>query len=85
MEFKIVEKKKDVVVLEFDEKDVPVALVGALLRNDVDAYWYEPHPLKKGFRVHIEAEDAMKELKKAVSDLDSEWTQFRKAVESKLK
>ena len=85
MEFKFVEKKKDVVELEFDEKDTPVILVGALLRNDVDAYWYEPHPLKKGVRVHIDADDAQKELKKAVSDLASDWSAFMKAVESKLK
>ena len=68
MEVKFVEKKKDVVELEFIEKDVPVALVGALLRNDVDAYWYEPHPLKK-----------------AVTNLASDWSTFKKALEAKLK
>ena len=85
MEVKFLEKKKDMVELEFIEKDVPVALVGALLRNDVDAYWYEPHPLKKGFRVHIDADDAPKELKKAVTNLASDWSTFKKALEAKLK
>ena len=85
MEFKFVEKKKDYVELEFDEKEVPLALVGMLIQNDVDAYWYQPHPLKKGFRVHIDGEDAQKDLKKAVATLDGEWNQFKKALEAKLK
>jgi|WetSurMetagenome_2_1015567.scaffolds.fasta_scaffold149049_2 DNA-directed RNA polymerase subunit L len=85
MELKFVEKKKGVVELEFDEKELPVALTGALLKNGVDAYWYEPHPLLGKVRLHIDADDAQSELKKAVSALDSEWGQFRKAVEAKLK
>jgi len=85
MEFKFVERKKGVVELEFSEKEVAIALSSVLLRNDVDAYWYEPHPLLHGFRLHVEAEDAFGELKKAVSGLDSEWSEFRKAVEAKLK
>ena len=85
MEFKFVEKKKDTIELEFDEKEIPLALKGVLLKNGIDAYWYEPHPLKVGFRLHIDADDAMAELKKAAAGLDTEWGQFRKAVESKLK
>jgi DNA-directed RNA polymerase subunit L len=85
MEFKFVEKKKDVVELEFDEKEIPVALCGVLSANDVDAYWYEPHPLIPGFRLHIEAADAQAELKKAIATLGAEWSQFKKGVEAKLK
>jgi hypothetical protein len=85
MEVKFIEKKKDVVELEFDEKEIALALAGVLLRSEVDAYWYEPHPLKPGFRLHIDAHDAPAELKKAVSALDAEWGSFRKAVEAKLK
>jgi hypothetical protein len=85
MEYIFIEKKKGVVELEFDEKEVPVALSGVLLRNGVDAYWYDPHPLKPGFRLHLEADDAMGELKKAVKGLDSEWSAFKKAVSPKLK
>ena len=85
MEFKFVEKKKDVIELEFDEKELPIAITAILLKNDVDAYWYEPHPLKVGFRLHIEADEAMAELKKAVSGLDAEWGGFHKAVQAKLK
>jgi hypothetical protein len=85
VEFEFIEKKKGIVELEFNEKEVPVALSSVLLDRGVDAYWYEPHPLKPGFRLHVEADDAMGELKKAVSSLDSEWSQFWKAVEAKLK
>jgi DNA-directed RNA polymerase subunit L len=85
MEFKFVEQKKDVIELEFDEKETPMALVGVLSNSGVDAYGYEPHPLIKGFRVHIEADDAKAELKKAVDSLDTQWSQFKKAVTAKLK
>jgi DNA-directed RNA polymerase subunit L len=85
MEFKIVEKKKDKVEVEMDDKDLGMALVGALLGNGVDAYGYEPHPLKKGFRVHVASDDAPAQLKKAASSLGSDWSEFKKAVEAKLK
>ena len=85
MEFRFVEKKKDVIELEFDEKETPMALVGVLSENGVDAYGYEPHPLIPGFRVRIEADDAKAELKKAVDSLDTQWSQFKKAVAAKLK
>ena len=85
MEFKVIEKKKNLVEIEFDEKDIAIALVGVLSNNGVDAYTYEPHPLIRGFRAHIEADDAMGELKKAISGMGSDWTQFRKAFDAKLK
>ena len=85
MEFKFVEKKKGVVEVEFNEKDIPICLASTLVKNGVDAYWYEPHPLMPGVRLHIEAEDAMKEFKGAVSDLTKEWDSFRKIVEGKFK
>ncbi len=85
MEFKFVEKKKGTLEMEFDEREMPVALTGMLLRNGVDAYWYEPHPLKAGVRLHVDADDAQAELKRAVKDLEQDWSQLRKAVEAKLK
>ncbi len=85
MEFKFVERKKGSVEIEFDEKEVAIALEGVLVDNGVDAYTYEPHPLKEGFRLHVEAKDAKAELKKAVTQLGKEWGAFKKAVESKLK
>ncbi len=85
MKFKIVEKKKDGIELEFSEKEIPIALVGSLQNAGVDAYWYEPHPLKEGFRVHIDSQDPMEDLKKAVKTLDADIGSLRKAVEEKLK
>jgi len=85
MEFKFVEKKKGVVEVEFDEKEIPICLAAILARSGVDAYWYEPHPLMPGVRLHLEADDAMKELKKAVGDLGGEWSEFKKLVLSKTK
>lgn len=80
MEFKIVEKKKDMLELEFDDKDLPNALCASLSGRGVDAYTYVPHPLFPACRLHIEAEDAMKEFKKSVDEVKSQWTEFKKAV-----
>ena len=85
MDYKIAEKGKDSVEIEFTEKEVPLALVGALLKNGVDAYWYEPHPLKKQFRIHVDSPKPLDDVKKALKTLDGDWAEFKKALEAKLK
>ena len=85
MDFKFVKKKKGEVEVEFDEKEVAVALVSELSKNNVDAYTYEPHPLKAGFVLHVESDNAMADLKKAVDGLGKDWSQLQKGVTSKLK
>ncbi|MBD3389317.1 MAG: hypothetical protein GF416_09475 [Candidatus Altiarchaeales archaeon] len=85
MEFEFLEKKKGVVEVKFDEKEVAVALSKLLQDSGVDAYWYEPHPLYKDVRLHVEGDDAMADLKKAVTGLDKTWKQFSKELSAKLK
>jgi DNA-directed RNA polymerase subunit L len=84
MEIKFIEKKKDVIEIEFDEKTVPNALLGALVEEEVDAYVHEPHPLLKAYHLHIEAADSMKELKKAAAKVEDEWDQFSKLLKKEL-
>lgn len=84
MEVKFIEKKKDAIELEFDEKTIPNALLGALIEEGADAYVYEPHPLLKSYRLHIEAPDSMKALKSAIDRLDEEWTTFGKLLKKEL-
>ncbi len=84
MEVKFIEKKKDVVELEFDEKTLPNALLGALTAEKVDAYVFEPHPLIKAYRLHIEAADAQKELKAAVDTVEEQWAEFGKLLKKEL-
>ncbi|MBU0761902.1 MAG: hypothetical protein KKD39_02660 [Candidatus Altiarchaeota archaeon] len=85
MDVKVVEKKKDSVEIEFTEKEIPIALVGVLQNAGVDAYWHEPHPLKQGFRIHVDSQNPMDEVKKAVKTLDSDVESLKKAIEEKLK
>ncbi|MFC2163033.1 hypothetical protein ACFLRF_05070 [Candidatus Altiarchaeota archaeon] len=85
MDFKVIEKKKDSLELEFDEKEIPLLIVHELTKNGIDAYFYDPHPLLHGFRVHIDADDPMKEFKKAVDELSKDWSLFKKELEAKLK
>lgn len=85
MEIKFIERKDDILELEFDDKAVVNPLVEILLKNGVDAYCYEPHPMITGYRLHIETKDAEKELKKAVNTLEKEWMEFGKLLKKEIK
>lgn len=80
MEVRIIENKKDVVEIETDDKTLPHVLVGELNREGVDAYAYENHPLFPGYRLRIKSEDAMKKLKKALSNVEDEWGELKKEL-----
>jgi len=85
MEVKILENKKDVLEIEFDDKTLPNVLVTELSKQGVDAYVYENHPLFPGYRLHIEGEDPMKTLKKAITTVDDEWGEFKKQLTKEIK
>jgi DNA-directed RNA polymerase subunit L len=85
MEIKVVENKKDVVEIEFDEKTLPNVLVNELNKDGVDAYVYENHPLFPGYRLHIEGEEPMKKLKKAVGAVEDQWTDLKKELVKGIK
>ena len=85
MDIKVVENKKDVVEIEFDDKTLPNVLVGELIKEGMDAYVYEKHPLFPGYRLHIAGDEPMKKLKKAVSSVESEWGDFKKELLKGLK
>lgn len=84
MDAEIVEKGKDFVEVEFDEKEVPIALVGILQEKGVDSFWYEPHPLLSKFRIKVISQNAEKDLKAGIKDLGQEWGKMKKAVLAKL-
>jgi len=85
MKVTIIEKKEGLLEVEFDDKVLPNALLGALARKKVDAYVYEPHPLLMRYRIHVEAHDAMKELQGAIKVVEAEWSEFGKELKSRLK
>jgi len=84
MEVSIVEKTKGMMEIEFSEKEVAISLVGALLKEGVDAYWYDPHPLMPGFRVHVDAAKPEAAVKKATTTMKKAWTDLKKQVIEKL-
>lgn len=71
--------------MEFDDKVLPNALLSVLMKNKVDSYTSEPHPLLPAYRLHIEAKDPMKELKRAIKTVESDWDKFGKELQSKVK
>ena len=84
MEVTVVTNEKEVVELDFSEKEVASALLPVLRDMGVDAYTYDPHPLKPGFRLHVESKDAMKDTKAALKKLDSQWKAFSKDLKKAL-
>lgn len=85
MKASIIEKKDGVLEIECDDKPLPNTLLAALIKNKVDAYTYEPHPLLPGYRLHIEADNPMKELQAALKSVESDWDKFEKELTSKIK
>lgn len=85
MIYKIIEKKKDSLEIEFYSKSIPHALASTLSESGVDAYTYEPHPLIPGFRLKIEAPNPEAALKKAVSKLSTDWKKLESEIEKQLK
>ena len=83
MDVKVVVEEDKVFEIEFSEKELPVALLPVLRDSGVEVYTYEPHPLKPGFRLHIEAANPRRELEKALKSLDRKWAEFGKKVLSK--
>ena len=85
MEIKILENKKDVVEIEFDDKALPAVLVKELSKAGIDAYVYEKHPLFPGYRLHIAGEEPMKKLKKAINTIEGDWDEIKKDLLKGLK
>lgn len=85
MKVEVIENKKNVLEIECDDKALPNSLLNVLLKNEVDAYTRELHPLKPQYRLHIEAVNPMEELQKAVKTVEGNWDEFHKKLQGKLK
>lgn len=85
MDIKFIERKDDLLELEFDSKSIANSLLEILLKNGVDAYFYEPHPMINGYRLHIEAKNAERGLKNAINTLGKEWDEFGKLLKKGIK
>ncbi|MBN2250859.1 MAG: hypothetical protein JW724_02140 [Candidatus Altiarchaeota archaeon] len=84
MKVDIVTKKKGVLEVECEDKNLPIALLNVLVKDKVDAYTYEPHPLLPAYRLHIEADDSSNELKKALKTVEADWKSFGDELQKKL-
>ncbi|ODS35124.1 MAG: hypothetical protein A7316_05920 [Candidatus Altiarchaeales archaeon WOR_SM1_86-2] len=85
MEIKVIEKKKNRVEFEFENKELPEVLRAVLAEREIDAYTYGPHPLIHGHRLGVEANDAAKELKKASGIVRKDWGEFEELLMKELK
>ncbi len=85
MEIDILQKKKDIVEIRFDDKTFANALNYELLQDGVDAYVSEPHPLISEYILHVEADNAPEELKRALNRMKKNWAEFGRELEKKLK
>ncbi len=72
----VILNKKEVVEVEFEDRARPELLVADLSARGVDSYVYTEHPLYGKYRAHVEAKDAMAEVKKSAANLESDWKKF---------
>ena len=84
MEYEVIEKKKDQLIVEVTDKALPNALLPILQDMGADASAFDPHPLKPGYRLIVNSKNPEKDLKTAVGKLSKEWKAFRKDVEGSL-
>lgn len=82
MKIKFLKKTKDTLEIESDDNVLPNVLCSALTKNDVDAYYYIPHPLLPRHVLHIDAKEPMEKLRSAVSSVESDWTKFGKLLKA---
>jgi len=80
MTIKFIEKKKESVEVEFDDKVLPNLMRADLIEHGVDSYCYDPHPLLPGYRLHTNAKDAVKEIKGSLTRVEKDWKDFGKTV-----
>ena len=84
MKVDVIENKNGVLEIECDDKVLPNALLNVLLRNKVDAYTRELHPLKPQCRLHIEAVNPMNELQNALKIVGSDWSELGEKFKGEL-
>lgn len=80
VEYKVVEKTKDGLEVELDDKTIAAALVSELNDRGVDAASYDPHPLFPAARIIIKSKSGEKDLKAAVSGLEKNVASLKKSV-----
>jgi len=80
VEVEVVEENEDSLELEFDDKEIALALAAVMNEMGVDAYNHDPHPLKEGFRLHIDSDKPREDLKKAIKRLDEQWDEFTEKI-----
>ena len=82
MEMNVVKEEPGMLELEFEGKEVALAILSVFKAKKVDAYVYEPHPLKPGFRLHIESKNPRKEVEAAAKSIDKQLSSLSKKIDS---
>jgi DNA-directed RNA polymerase subunit L len=77
--------KKDIFYKDISNKELPEVLRLELIKNGVDAYTYESHPLIPGYRLNVSGKNPKKEIKNALKNVEKEWNELRSLLEKKLK
>jgi DNA-directed RNA polymerase subunit L len=77
---KVIEKGKDVLEVELDDKTIANLVVSELSGAGVDAACYEPHPLFPAMRIKIKSKTAEKDLKSAVVSLEKKVSELKKTL-----
>jgi len=85
MDVTVVEENEGVLEFEVNDSVLPNVLASKMAKNNVDAFFYRPHPLLPGYRVHIESSNPRKDLSKAVGDVESDLKELTALFNKSLK
>jgi DNA-directed RNA polymerase subunit L len=72
MEVTYIQDDEEDLEIEINDSILPNVLATRLARNKIDSYFYNPHPLLPGYRIHLESKNGKKDIKKAISDVEKD-------------
>jgi len=72
MEVTLIQDDNEDLEIEINDSILPNVLATRLARNKIDSYFYNPHPLLPGYRIHLESKNGNKDIKKAISDVEKD-------------
>ncbi len=85
MDVKIIKNKKDSLEIEIDDNIILPVIADTLIKNGVDAYFYNPHPLLPGFRLHIDSDKPIGTLKNAIKIVKDNLNEFAQLLQVEMK
>lgn len=84
MDIKIVKQEKEDLEIELDDNALPTVLANNLMQRDIDAVFYNPHPLIPGSRLRVKTKKPLKELKTSIEEVEETISEFKEQAKEEI-